>query len=88
MAAAAVPTLPEAPALLSMMMVAPSLSCSVGWISRMMASVDPAGGYGTTILITPEGQLCALAAKGAATAPARTARLVSVNTGFLPWPLL
>src|SRR5919198_6315207 len=78
LATAAVPTLPEAPARFSMMMVAPSRCCSVGWISRIMASVDPAGGEGTTILIVPDGQLCARATSGAATPATMRDRLGSI----------
>jgi hypothetical protein len=44
LATAAVPTLPDAPARLSMMMVVPSRRCRSGWISRAITSVEPAGG--------------------------------------------
>src|SRR5581483_3290320 len=70
-ATAAVPTLPEAPGRFSMMMVAPpSFSCMRGCTSRAIGSTLPPGGNGTMILMTPDGQVCACAAKGAASGAA------------------
>src|SRR5215472_9729050 len=47
----AVPMLPPPPARFSIMTVVPSRCCMYGWIKRAIMSVDPPGGYGTTILI-------------------------------------
>src|SRR6516225_7263350 len=50
-ATAAVPMLPPPPARFSTMTVVRSLCCISGWIKRAIMSVDPPGGYGTTINI-------------------------------------
>jgi hypothetical protein len=67
-----------------MMMVAPSRCCKCGWIRRAIVSVDPPGGYATTILILPEGQLCACAVSGATSAARNTDRLESIGRFILP----
>src|SRR5262249_8187800 len=83
-ATAAVPMLPPPPARFSIMTVAPSRCCMCGWIKRAIVSVDPPGGDGTTILILPAGQFCALAAHGAVSAPRIRQRLGNMGLNILP----
>src|SRR5262245_47376276 len=87
-ATAAVPMLPPPPARFSIMTVAPSRCCMCGWTKRAIMSVDPPGGYGTTILILPAGQFWACAAHGAISAPRSRQRLESILINILPEKLV
>src|SRR5262245_50384699 len=83
-ATAAVPMLPPPPARFSTMTVAPSRCCMCGWIKRAIMSVDPPGGYGTTILILVAGQVWACAAHGAISAPRSRQRRENMRINVLP----
>src|SRR3990167_5302368 len=52
----AAPTTPVPPGLLSTLICQPVFSISLAWITRVMGSVEPPGGNGTTNLIGPFGQ--------------------------------
>src|SRR3990167_9621756 len=52
----AAPTTPVPPGLLSTLICQPVFSISLAWITRVMGSVEPPGGNGTTNLIRPFGQ--------------------------------
>jgi hypothetical protein len=52
-------------------MLTPRRCCSPFWTSRAITSVDPAGGYGTTMRMLPDGQVCASPTRGHATAAPR-----------------
>ena len=88
-AAIAVPMLPDAPGLFSMMMVALSFCCSPGWTMRAIGSTVPPGGNGTMILVTPEDDVCACAIRfdatnGAVAAPSTSVRRVSLVIDVSP----
>src|SRR5580704_1698297 len=83
-ATTALPVLPDAPVRFSITTVAPRRCAKPACASRATASTEPPGGNGTTILIGPDGQLCARAASGASAAANTTKRLVNPDIELLP----
>src|SRR5262245_37046420 len=83
----AVPMLPDAPGLFSMMMVVLSRCCSPGCTMRAIGSAVPPGGNGTTIRVMLPVWASADLASGVATAPSRSERRVILFIAFPPWPI-
>ena len=79
------PTTPLPPGLFSTTTFQPVFSMSLAWMMRVIGSVEPPGGKGTTNLIVPLGQSapCAFTMAGtpsdAARLPATTARRRSTD---------
>ncbi len=88
LATIAVPMLPEAPGLFSMMMVVPSFCCRPGCTIRAIGSTVPPGGNGTMTRVTLPDCARARETNGAAAAPSMRVRLVSFFMAFpaaAPW---